>query len=211
VTRYLYELRRSTPNQGRGGGLHNAQPQDAGSREDLICTPLKFPATFSPAACAAIVGLGRSGHEVVAGLAQPVENYRTGSTQAILPDRRSAWLYRKVNSLFGAINQWYRFEIIGLVDALLYCEYPTGTHFHWHLDAGAHPTGTRKISLSIQLSDDFDYAGGALEFAALGELNEARGIGTTIAFPSFLYHRVTTVTAGTRRSLVAWAHGPVFR
>jgi len=211
VTHYLYDFTCLSPSQGHSIRPRSRQLPTEGPREDFLCTPLKFPATFSPDECEAIVKQGRSSRAVVAGLAQPVENYRTGATRTIDPDGQSEWLYRKVNRLFLVINQWYRYEIVGLVDALLYCEYPTGTHFHWHLDAGAHPTGTRKISLSIQLTDGCDYAGGALEFAAFGELNEARGIGTTIAFPSFLYHRVTTVTSGTRRSLVAWAHGPVFR
>jgi PKHD-type hydroxylase len=32
-----------------------------------------------------------------------------------------------------------------------------------------------------------------------------------IAFPSFFLHRVTSVTAGVRKSLVLWATGPEFR
>ena len=43
------------------------------------------------------------------------------------------------------------------------------------------------------------------------ELGMAKRLGTGIAFQAFLHHRVTPVTRGMRRSLVAWAHGPVFR
>ena len=35
--------------------------------------------------------------------------------------------------------------------------------------------------------------------------------GTVIAFPSYQLHRVTPVTAGIRKSLVAWVLGPDFR
>lgn len=192
------------------GGRKISRDVTAGTA-DFFGGPLKFPATFSKSECKAIVGLARSRPHVVAGLSQPIEDYRTGTTQTVALDRDSRWLYERIGEIFATINEWYRFEIVGLVDALLYCEYSTGSYFHWHVDSGAYPTATRKISLSVQLSDQSAYEGGTLEFAALGELPEARGLGTVISFPSFLHHRVTTVTAGTRRSLVAWAHGPVFR
>jgi hypothetical protein len=35
--------------------------------------------------------------------------------------------------------------------------------------------------------------------------------GTVIAFPSCVLHRVTPITAGTRKSLVVWITGPKFR
>ena len=41
------------------------------------------------------------------------------------------------------------------------------------------------------------------------DLPDARG--TVVAFPSFLYHRVTPVTSGLRKALVAWIAGPRLR
>ena len=38
-----------------------------------------------------------------------------------------------------------------------------------------------------------------------------RGQGTAVIFPSFVLHRVTPVTQGTRWSLTLWSHGPAFR
>src|SRR4029077_9447880 len=99
----------------------------------------------------------------------------------------------------------------GFVDSLLYCEYPERGHFDWHIDCGEGLTSTRKISLSAQLSDASEYEGGGLEFAVHGELRGARRLGTVVAFPAFLHHRVTPVSRGIGRSLVAWAHGPIFR
>jgi PKHD-type hydroxylase len=177
----------------------------------FICTPMKFPRMFTADECSAITDLAAAAPPVVAGLTQPIEGYRTNDTHAIAYGDESRWIYERIAQEFVRINAWYRYDIDGLLEGLLYCEYPVGTHFHWHLDCGAHPTATRKISLSLQLSDANDYAGGALEFAVTGELRDARERGTVIAFPSFLQHRVTPVTAGTRRSLVAWAHGPIFR
>jgi PKHD-type hydroxylase len=192
---------------------HGTTNSDSGAIGDagFICTPMKFPGTFSPAECAAVVELGVSAAPILAGLAHPIENYRTGITKAIALDSQSRWVYEKLREVFSAVNQWYRFEISAMIDSLLYCEYPESGHFDWHIDCGEFPTGTRKISLSLQLSDYSEYTGGALEFAAYGELTEARRLGTVITFPAFLHHRVAAVTSGVRRSLVAWAHGPVFR
>ena len=45
--------------------------------------------------------------------------------------------------------------------------------------------------------------------AAEHEAPRTRGSATL--FPSFVLHRVTPVTGGTRWSLTLWAHGPAFR
>ncbi len=64
----------------------------------------------------------------------------------------------------------------------------------------------------IQLSDPDDYAGGRLEIMPSGSVVEAASArGAATVFPSYLLHRVTPVTRGTRRSLTIWAHGPAFR
>ena len=83
--------------------------------------------------------------------------------------------------------------------------------YDWHTDfAGFRPL--RKISVSIQLSRSEDYEGGDLELL-FGNQAEAmdRTRGAFIAFPSFVLHRVTPVTRGTRWSLVAWILGNRWR
>jgi PKHD-type hydroxylase len=184
---------------------------DEATDYDFICRPIAFPGVLDATECARIVELGERGAAVIAGLTHPVEGYRTGSTTLIPLGRGSEWLYRSVSDILVRVNRWYRFEIEALVDSLLYCVYPEGGNFGWHIDCGEAPTNTRKISLSVQLSDAGDYDGGGLEFAVHGELRGARRIGTAVSFPAFLHHRVEPVTRGIRRSLVAWAHGPVFR
>lgn len=77
------------------------------------------------------------------------------------------------------------------------------------------PTFHRKLSCSIQLSDQNLYSGGDLEFVDLPAetppANDIREQGTAIFFPSFVTHRVTPVTKGSRLSLVAWFEGPKWR
>ena len=70
---------------------------------------------------------------------------------------------------------------------------------------------TRKISLSIQLTNENSYEGGDLEFMInRSTIKAPREKGTAILFPYYITHRVTDVTKGKRNSLVFWFHGPPF-
>ena len=89
--------------------------------------------------------------------------------------------------------------------------------YKWHMDTvWANDTGyDRKLTVVVQLTDPSQYEGGLFEFKDYTwgeeELKMVRSKGTIIVFPSFLEHRVTEVTAGTRASLVGWVEGPKFR
>ena len=65
--------------------------------------------------------------------------------------------------------------------------------------------------MSIQLSDGDDYEGGDFEMRGSTTPEGQRDRGSVIIFPSYLVHRVTPVSAGTRRSLVTWIEGPRWR
>lgn len=86
-------------------------------------------------------------------------------------------------------------------------------HFDWHSDIGEGAVAARrKLTLVVQLTDPEEYRGGALELRPSLATTEAdRARGSAVAFPSFVLHRVTPVTEGTRHSLTIWAHGPAFR
>jgi PKHD-type hydroxylase len=112
---------------------------------------------------------------------------------------------------FQAVNRWFKYDLFGLVDEIQFAKYSVGDGFGWHLDAGGGQTSTRKLSMSVQLCDGDEYAGGDLELCACPQLDPRRRRGTIIVFPSFLAHQVTPVIRGTRYSLVAWAHGPTFK
>ena len=78
---------------------------------------------------------------------------------------------------------------------------------------------TRKLSMTINLTDPTTYKGGRMQFEfpkvskepVVRECVPARAQGSVIVFPSFILHRVTPVTEGTRYSLVAWFLGEPFR
>lgn len=91
-----------------------------------------------------------------------------------------------------------------------------GGKYDWHSDTfWANPsTYDRKLSVVIQLSEPDEYEGGDFEIDPQHpqpDPVDLRKRGTIIIFPSFLRHRVTPVTSGTRKSLVAWVEGPKFR
>jgi PKHD-type hydroxylase len=177
---------------------------------DFITTPMSFVGVFTPEQCASIVALGERGDFDYGRLVYPQEDYRSTSVSWMAFDKETRWIYEKLAELFHQVNRWYRFELSG-IDVLQFSKYQKGDKIGWHPDTGPGSTSTRKISLTVQLSDQEDYRGGGLEFCPLGELEMSRPLGTVIVFPSFCPHRVTAVTRGCRHSLVAWANGPVFR
>jgi len=90
-------------------------------------------------------------------------------------------------------------------------KYSKGEYYKRHQDFGAKDHLTRKLSLTVQLSDEDDYEGGDLVFiqdiAEYKEIKAFRGKGSVIVFDSRVIHEVTPVTKGVRYSLVKWYHG----
>jgi PKHD-type hydroxylase len=124
------------------------------------------------------------------------------------------WLYERVWAAAQECNRlFFNVDISGLEGNIQLSRYDGADQgfYDWHTDfAGFRPL--RKISVSVQLSRSEDYDGGDLEllFGNQPEQME-RSRGTFIAFPSFVLHRVTPVTRGTRWSLVAWILGNRWR
>ncbi len=107
-------------------------------------------------------------------------------------------------------------------------QYDIGGNYDWHKDEFDQPFGkespeewqgqSRKLSVSVNLSDSNDYDGGDLMFKdtygvviedqVMGE--KMRQQGSVIVFPSYIVHTVTPVTRGRRYSLVSWVIGPKF-
>ena len=69
-----------------------------------------------------------------------------------------------------------------------------------------------KVNAIIQLSEETDYEGGDFEFGitnteGTGLITGNRTKGCLLVFPSFLSHRVTPITKGTRYSIITWMEG----
>ena len=80
------------------------------------------------------------------------------------------------------------------------------------MDIGPNELSVRKVSLTIQMSEDDEYTGGELQLLkGANPENLPRGKGCVVIFPSYLLHRVTPVETGTRKSMVLWVGGEHYR
>jgi PKHD-type hydroxylase len=107
--------------------------------------------------------------------------------------------------------------------------YEKGHYYGWHTDQTDTPFKhknkningkTRKLSLTLQLTDKTKYEGGDFQFQWIDNnkknllniitVDDAKDIGTVIVFPSYIWHQVLPITKGKRESLVNWSVGKVF-
>jgi PKHD-type hydroxylase len=127
----------------------------------------------------------------------------------------TAWLHARLEEAILHLNaEFYSFDLYGVSEAFQYTVYDgaEGGHYDWHVDLGGNDVEPRKISMSLQLSDPATYTGCDLVLeAGNGTYFAERARGTLIAFPSYVLHRVMPIQSGTRKSLVIWVAGPVFR
>ena len=120
------------------------------------------------------------------------------------------WLYDRLWAAAQECNRlFFCVDVAGVEANVQLARYDSADRgfYNWHTDfAGVRPL--RKLSISIQLSKPEDYDGGDLELLYGTEPHKLdRTRGAFIVFPSFMLHRVTPVTRGTRWSLVAWILG----
>ena len=139
------------------------------------------------------------------------------------------WVYDLIFSCMKTANKnaGWNFDIKSAETPQL-TKYKKGGFYNWHSDGGADHLSVydssegeflsgyaRKLSMSISLNENF--SGGRFQFANMysGKRKiltpELKETGSVIVFPSFMNHRVTPITKGTRYSLVAWFLGPPFK
>jgi len=110
-------------------------------------------------------------------------------------DEKSKWFRDKIADAVLAINeQKYKFEI-SESENIQFTKYGIGGNYGWHVDIGhSYPYCCRKLSISIQLSDDC-YDGGDLMILLGGKeyVTMKKKQGQAIIFPSFIPHIVTEV------------------
>ena len=115
----------------------------------------------------------------------------------------------------------FGFDLYHSINDIQFTEYShtdKGT-YNWHVDShfgeNSNDYSVRKLSIIIQLTDPSEYDGGDIQLniahkpEELGQIVKLRG--TLIAFPSFILHKITPITKGTRNSLVSWFEGPSWR
>ena len=124
------------------------------------------------------------------------------------------WIYATLADAINKVNnEHFQFDLAHL-PALQFTVYNgnNNSNYQKHLDIGRR-FPNRKLSFSVQLSNDNEYAGGDLRFHYSKTQPEVapRTKGMITFFPSWLVHDVTPVTQGTRYSLVGWVNGPNFK
>jgi PKHD-type hydroxylase len=146
------------------------------------------------------------------------KSIRSSSIKWIPQSQEWAWLYDKMLDMaVEANNALWKFDLHTALDSIQYTEYydVEGGHYDWHQDIGPGHLSTRKVSITVQLSDDDEYEGGDLEYWRGGNLDNIekapRGKGVVFIFPSFMMHRVAPITKGTRRSFVLWVGGSHYK
>ena len=127
----------------------------------------------------------------------------------------NTWIFSKLKNVIETVNSdVWRYNLKGWNDNIQYAEYSEEDqgYFDWHLDLGVNIHSHRKLSMTIQLTDENDYQGGDFQtFTAYNPINQPPTKGTLIIFPTFILHRVTPVTHGVRKSLVWWVGGAPFK
>ena len=119
-------------------------------------------------------------------------------------------------------------------EAMQYTQYELNQHYDWHQDEGIasfykpqaggnrsdqlivqdkiniNAETIRKLSCSLQLSDEDDYEGGGTQVRDVDDtmVTLPKERGSLFFFDSRLQHRAMTVTKGLRKSLIIWAVGP---
>jgi PKHD-type hydroxylase len=144
---------------------------------------------------------------------------RKSKVKWLQQNEKFAWIYEKILGMCeDANNKLWNFNIHALPEMMQYTEYDAKDkgHYDWHQDIGPDIGSLRKISVTVQLSDNDEYEGGHLEYYSGGPMEGPffrahRGVGTTFCFPSYMLHRVTPVTKGMRKSLVLWIGGSSYK
>jgi len=181
-------------------------------RNDVIALIAYLPGFFTADECRRIGELADAEKQHDGHIGKGVSGQiRQSRVSYVNPSDNSRWVFDKLEKILLDLNGDYKFELNGFREGFQVAEYSApGGHYTWHNDIGTGAFSTRKLSMSVQLSDAGDYEGGELQFADSTQPGP-KEIGSLIVFPSFLTHRVKPVTSGTRKSMVSWVSGPAFR
>jgi len=187
---------------------------------DLACNETNFayqPKSFNDDEISRIIELGEKffelGEAATGGNIKDAD-IRLSKISWIPLNGDTQWIYDRIRDIVAPMNgRYFQFDLFGFVEHLQYTVYgDKDSHYTWHIDKGMQHTSPRKLSVVIQLSDPSEYDGGNLQFMLGNESENAKKEkGMLYAFPSWVLHRVTPVTEGTRRSLVIWLSGPKFK
>lgn len=142
-----------------------------------------------------------------------MEEVRNCKTGWIHLNKDTQFIYTAISNVVNNHNaQFWGFNLFGFVEPFQFTVYePDNNHYTWHIDKGYETPSPRKLTAVMFLTDPSEYEGGDLELKVSDEpIKLEKQLGRIYLFPSWTLHRVTPVTKGIRKTLVAWATGPKF-
>ena len=146
--------------------------------------------------------VGKNGEQIVSNEA------RVSTIAWANPKEENQWIFDRFLWVADRLNErFYEFDLNGF-------DYHMDTIMG--LDKPIEMAETRKLSMSLILSDPDEYEGGDF-YIQTGSPDQDKLLkmeqkkGRCLAFPSFMIHGVAPVTKGTRRSIVVWVEGPKFK
>lgn len=171
---------------------------------------------FTPNQCKTIIQIGKNAILEKALVSNnggsSGETIRKSNTSWLSPSDGNEWIFQRLTDSAISLNErFFNFDLFGFAEGIQFTEYESpGGKYEPHVDCMLDGK-IRKLSISVQLSEENDYEGGDV-FCNYGkETVMPRTQGTMLAFPSYALHGVKPVTKGTRYSLVAWITGPQFK
>ncbi len=164
--------------------------------------------------------VGKNGEQVTSNEA------RVSTVAWANPKEENQWIFDRFLWVADRLNErFYEFNLNGF-ESFQYTVYnankknPGKYDYHMDtimgLDKPIEMAETRKLSMSLILSDPSEYEGGDF-YIQTGSPDKDKLLkmeqlkGRCLAFPSFMIHGVAPVTKGTRRSIVVWVDGPKFK
>ncbi len=183
-----------------------------------MLNPVQLIDLFSSDECERIVAIAHAGVFRDAALIGSVQSeaVRLAQTSWLDEEGSANWIFNRLLIAFTKSNrEHFELNLDEFAERMQIARYEadSGAFFDWHSDVGTSSTASRrKLTMVVQLSEADSYQGGKLETNADGTVRVAsRSIGSALILPSFLLHRVSPVTLGSRYTLTLWSHGPAFK
>jgi predicted 2-oxoglutarate/Fe(II)-dependent dioxygenase YbiX len=128
-----------------------------------------------------------------------------------LPRKEYHWVYDRISHILDECNLLFKFDINRIED-IHFLKYNVGDYYKKHHDLLMEMDGSRKLTISIQLSDSSEYKGGDL-ILHTGDIpcdtTVVKGNGTV--FVATIVHEITKITSGQRYALVVHCSGPKWK
>jgi PKHD-type hydroxylase len=174
---------------------------------------------FSDSECNEIIKIGKSFYveESKTFGSKGFNDARKSMNSWLPPCELTVWIFEKIQNAIFEVNKHYEYDLHS-IENLQFTEY--NENFNGYYDAHVDkfenemsPNTHRKLSFSVQLTNEKNYEGGNLLIYSDSKmpLEATKQQGSINFFPSFTLHEVTPVTKGTRYSLVSWISGPKFK